>query len=251
MNKQKPNNIFRYYKYQRIDKNLLTSLAKSQLYFAHRSRLNDPFDCNVSIRDILDHLIQSKDKYKSQRLMKLRRDERALKIFDEKVDSLGICSFSLKRDETLMWSHYAAGHRGVCLRYEFEEEYLNNGSIFVGVASVDYEKKSISDWLYNNIDSYERNCDFFLVELAKRYLTAKAPSWEYEKECRIIRPQDGLFEIPYGALTKVIFGLQTSAEDCMLIRSVVDSYYKGVKYCKVERKKDGDSGIEVIPIGID
>ncbi len=122
-----------FFKYRAINKDLLDSLVKSQLFFAPRNRLNDPFDCNIDISRALDHLLLSEEKDKTDLLRKLRNNDDELKRFNNNVDPLGICSFSLTPNETLMWSHYANDHKGICLRYDFPEALLNNGDEIFGV----------------------------------------------------------------------------------------------------------------------
>jgi hypothetical protein len=53
------------------------------------------------------------------------------KFFDDFIlplQKVGVCSFSLSLDKPLctsaLWSHYADGHRGVCLLYRFPESFL-------------------------------------------------------------------------------------------------------------------------------
>ena len=197
---------FCFFKYRNINKRLLDSLVKSQLYFSLRTQLNDPFDCNVDISRALDQLLLMKEKDKYDRLKTLREDGLLLQKFETKISPLGICSFSYIDDETLMWSHYANDHKGVCLRYEFPKYFLNRTSEFLGISPVSYEPNSVSDWIYNNIDIYESDHAYFSTELLKKAITSKAPAWQYEKEVRIIRDVNGLYEIPRNSLTQIVFG---------------------------------------------
>lgn len=231
------------FKYRSINKYLLDSLVKSQLFFAPRNQLNDPFDCNINIPNALDHLIRSVNGEKSELLKKFRGDTDVLTRFDNNVDPLGICSFSLTLNETLMWSHYANDHKGICLRYDVPEEFLNNPDEIIGVSKVSYEPNSVSDWLNSNIELYDKDHQGFIINLLKTLLTSKAPSWSYEEEVRIIRPVVGLYEIPRETLTHIIFGLQTSVSDESLIRSITDTYYASVKFGRVVRTND-DFGID-------
>lgn len=231
------------FKYRAINKDLLDSLVKSQLFFAPRNRLNDPFDCNIDILRALDHLLLSEEKDKTDLLRKLRNNDDELKRFNDNVDLLGICSFSLTDNETSMWSHYANDHKGICLRYDFPEAFLNNDDEIFGVSHVSYEPNSISDWLFNNIDLYDMDHYTFIIDLLKTLLTSKAPTWSYEQEVRIIRPVTGLYEIPRETLTHIIFGLQTSEGDETLIRSIAEKYYGSVRFGRVVRTND-DFGID-------
>ena len=83
--------------------------------------------------------------------------------------------------------------------------------------------------------------------MLKTVLSSKAPSWKYEKEVRIIRHVAGSLEIPRTSLTQIIFGLQTSAEDESLVRSIADKYYDNLEFGKAIRTGN-DFGIDVVEI---
>ena len=229
------------FKYRAINKNFLDSLVKSKLYFASRDKLNDPFDSNVDISRAANKLIAQG--VKIDLFEKLLRDDYELDRFNKNVDPLGICSFSLAANETLLWSHYAEDHKGVCLRYDFPKTYLKNEDKILGVSKVSYEPNAITNWLPDNIDLLDIDHKAFIINLLKTLLASKAPPWAYEQEVRIISHATGLFEIPREALTHVIFGLQTTEADESLVRSIISKYYSEVKIGRVKRTDD-DFGID-------
>src|SRR4051812_3511011 len=112
------------FKYRAIDKRLADQLVNSAMYFPHRTQLNDPFDCNVDIVRALDHAIASGSCKQPELLQRFKQDEAVTQRFSNNVGQLGIGSFSLTNDETLLWSHYADDHRGVALRYDFPMTFL-------------------------------------------------------------------------------------------------------------------------------
>ena len=230
------------FKYREINKRLVDSLVKSHLYFSQRKQINDPFDSNVDIARALDNLLLSKDKDKVDLFRVLRNSDERLNRFNNGVDTLGICSFSLTLDETLMWSHYSNNHKGICIRYDFSKDFLDNEDEILGVTPVTYEPNSVSDWLFNNIDLYKSDLETFIVSLLQIHVTSKAPTWKYEEEVRIIRPSAGLYEVPREALSHIIFGLQTPEADKSLIRSIIEKYYQNVKFGQVIRT-NSDFGI--------
>ncbi len=229
------------FKYRAINKSFLDSLVKSKLYFAPRDKLNDPFDSNVDISRAANKLIAQG--IKTDLFKKLLKDSYELDRFNKNVDPLGICSFSLAANETLLWSHYAEDHKGVCLRYDFPGAYLNNENKILGVSKVSYEPNAITNWLTDNIDLFDTDHKAFIINLLKTLLSSKAPPWTYEQEVRIIRFTTGLFEIPRETLTHVIFGLQTTEADESLVRSIIGKYYRAVKFGRVKRTDD-DFGID-------
>lgn len=235
-------NDYCFFKYRAINKSFLDSLVKSKLYFSPREKLNDPFDSNIDISRAANKLIAQG--INTDLFTNLLKDNYELDRFNKNVDPLGICSFSLAANETLMWSHYAEDHKGVCLRYDFPETFLNNKDEILGVSKVSYKPNAITNWLTENINLFDTDHKTFIINLLKTLLVSKAPSWDYEQEVRIIRPVTGLYEIPRETLTHVIFGLQTTEADESLIRSIIDKYYSAVKFGRVMRTDD-DFGINV------
>ncbi len=217
------------FKFKPINKFLIDSLVNSHFYFGSRTQLNDPFDCHIDLVSIirraskenheLDQLLQEKDFFSN---------------FQRQIDLLDIGSFSLELHETLMWSHYADDHKGLCIRYDFPYEFLNDQDNIMGVSKVNYEPNTVSEWLINNANLYKTDHFSFVSELLKVVLTAKSPAWDYEQEARIIRPVAGVFDIPREFVKSIIFGLQTSKQDEELIKSIVSKFYSecGVWACR-------------------
>lgn len=235
------------FKYCPVDKRLLESLIQSAIYFPRREQLNDPFDCNVDIARALDHAIASGSCKAPEILQRFRGNEAVIQRFRTNVESLGVGSFSLINNETLLWSHYASDHKGVVLRYDFPESYLNDEDNILGVSAVSYEPNAISDWLIQNARLYEEDNQAFIIGLLQKVLMSKAPAWSYEQEARIVRFKSGVFEVPRTALTHVVFGLQTSEHDEQLVRNVIGKYYERVKFGRAIRISD-DFGIGVVEI---
>ena len=217
------------------------------MYFPHRAQLNDPFDCNVDIVRALDHAIASGTCREPELLERFKRDEAVTQRFSTDVGEMGIGSFSIINNETLLWSHYADDHRGIALRYDFPMAFLDNEDEILGVSALSYAPNAISDWLTENAHLYRDDHREFIIGLLKKVLMSKAPAWRHEQEARIVRPTSGLFALPRETLTHVIFGLQTSQQDEKLIRSLVDKYYNRVNFGRVVRTND-DFGIGTIEI---
>jgi hypothetical protein len=217
------------------------------MYFPHRAQLNDPFDCNIDITRAVDHAIKRGACKNPELLEKFRQDEAVARRFSKNVGEMGIGSFSLTNNETLLWSHYADDHRGVALRYDFPMAFLNDENNILGVSAVSYEANAVSDWLIENAHLHRDNHQKFIIGLLQKVLMSKAPAWKYEEEARIVRPATGLFALPRETLTHVIFGLQTSQQDENLVRSLVKKYYDEVKFGRAVRSDD-DFGIGVVEI---
>ncbi len=241
---------YRYFKYRFINKNLIDSLVNGSLYFALPSNLNDPFDCQVDIRKSANFAASKVSGMKREILLKISTLDNFGDEIQRRMMKIGVCSFSLNLEESLLWSHYADEHRGVCLMYEFTENFiLEEANEIVGVSEIVYGENPLSDWLIENIPDQIENdfYDHFTTELLKRVLIVKSDGWRYENECRIIRQKSGPFLIPKECLKQVCFGMHAEKADMQLVRKIVDSAGYSVEYCQI-CKRESDFGIKTVEI---
>ena len=224
-----PRTLYRYMTFER-GRDVLSS---NQLYFSSPQGFNDPFDCRVtpSFKDPVKDL----EKYarslarrqfptlpRHERRQKLRsirpqlrgsRFEEIYKEWEWKVlDQSGILCLTEKRDDILMWSHYANGHTGVCLEFEYTP-----GGAFSGFSlPVSYAEE------FPNITFAEifnaRDERAAMVQFGKLLFLIKSWHWRYEKEWRLIRIATeqvrlyGLCSFPARLLRGVIVGCRMSDE---------------------------------------
>ena len=233
-----------YFKFRKIDKHLIESLVSRELYFAKPDTLNDPFDCRLDLEKSFTHAASSATDAQATKLKEALSSPKLLKQWETQFSSVGICSFSLCSDETLLWSHYADQHKGVCLLYRFSQLFLiDSKNRILGVSKVAYENDRLTEWLKSaSLD--QNDPDNFRNELTKIYLTAKSPAWKYEKEARIIRFDPGPFPVPHGCLEQICFGLETPRTDVDLVTKLAMSYHKGIKFCRMIRN-ESDFGIRM------
>lgn len=241
---------FLYFKFRPVNKFLIDSLVNRTLYFARPSRLNDPFDCQVDLRKSAQHAITRMTGSKRDILKRIFQADGYFDAIQQRMANVGVCSFSLKLEEPLLWSHYADEHRGVCLLYQFNENFLmDRKNEIVGVSDITYGENPLSDWIMDSIPDqiedtfYER----FTTELLKRVLIIKGSGWAYEHEARIIREQEGTFSIPKGCLKQVCFGLKISSSDMNLVKQIVEGAGYQVSYCQMQ-KMASDFGIQAAEI---
>lgn len=236
------------FKFKNIDKNLFKSLVHGEIYFARPERLNDPFDCRVDIFNSLENAISRSQSDVRARLEQLR----AMKGFFDQVQAdlrnVGVCSFSLELANSLMWSHYADKHRGVCLTYSFPESFFHeNADQILGRDQVDYGANPLSEWFIEkapNLGSFEQ----FGISLIKKVLTVKAPPWDYEKEVRIVRRSDGARLLDRRYLKQVCFGLNTPESDIKLVKELIGNCGYDVILCKMVRHEESDFGLKTSEI---
>ena len=232
-----------FFKFREINKYLIDALVNGTIYFASPRQLNDPFDCRVDIKKSATQAIGQLSGKKKQILTKLASMDGYLDQIQKDTSNVGVCSFSLILNDSLLWAHYANQHRGLCLTYDFPESFLNNPDEILGVAPVGYEDNSMTKWFIDNTPTEETDFKEFTLEIVKKVLTIKSHAWGYEKEVRIIRMESGPFDIEKRYLKQVCFGLDTTESDIDLIRKLVDYAGYSVKYCNIERCQS-DFGIE-------
>jgi hypothetical protein len=240
------------FKFTRIDKNILKSLVNSELYFARPARLNDPFDCRVDILASLENAILRATGPARNKLKQLREDINIGKIKTD-LENFGVCSFSGSDKSkplmnTLMWSHYADHHRGICLTYALPKSFFDaTAQEILGIVKVDYGLNPLSDWFSQEALKPSALKDFILF-LIKKALTVKAESWEYEEEVRILRQNEGVQVIDKQYLKQICFGLATPDSDIKLLKNIIRQCGYKVDLCRMIRSTSSDFGLEQIEI---
>lgn len=193
------------YNYTSININTIKSILNEQLWLSHTNSFNDPVDPSI------------------KQFKKYKEDYNYL------LDSIKVGCLTTKKDNTLMWSHYADKHRGICIEYDIGKIYEKDNLI---INKVNYNMpiithKSIVDNETLEIDNINR-----LIEL----FSLKSNEWKYEKEYRILyydkeRKKDGiLIDCP---IKSICFGTETSEDDKNLIYEIV----KNKKGNKIEFKE--------------
>ena len=243
-------NYHQFYKFRVINKYFIDSLVKSYLYFAKPSQLNDPFDCRIEVGKIIKKIAIKKTNDESLVLKEFSKLEPKLADASAEIEGFGICSFSLDCTSTLMWSHYANDHKGLCVLYCFPESFLkdeDNKSRIFGVAKVGYDENPFTNWFSNISTEKLYRTDIMFQEFSSLMLTQKSPSWQYEQEVRIIRSKNGPLKIDSSYIKKIIFGLQTPKEDIQLITQIASCVNTNIEFSKFIRSDD-DFGQKLIEI---
>jgi hypothetical protein len=222
------NESFVLYKYRAINKRLIESLINQTLYFARPDALNDPFDCRIDLQKAFRRAEMSARGGRRDFLSSFLATPEFFRNWRSTFDAMGACCFSRTFSETLLWSHYAEEHRGVCLEYQFRGASLK-GDITTA-QNVEYLDDPLVPWL---VEKAPMDMTEFAKELAIRYLRTKCPAWTYEQEARIIRQESGLFKFQGAPLTEVCFGMRTPRADVDLVVKLAQSYCGGVKFSQM------------------
>jgi hypothetical protein len=211
-------------------KNLERIFTHHEIYLPTRLEFNDPFDCRAlltldgsrkQLRAYLDRVAREinptwtseQRKRHVHQVMRRGRDELSqyfeavLKDLNDYLDtSVGIFCLTEKRDDILMWEHYADSHKGVCLQF-------SAGSLpFSEASPVRYQV----DFPTGSIIATERDR---LQEIATH---TKAWPWRYEAEWRLVRNARGVRTFDSTALTGVILGALVPSD----LRGIVTGWVK-------------------------
>lgn len=250
----------------------VSMLKNDTAWLARPDTFNDPFDCNyrpipakikeddeLFIDDLPPHQIEKAILESLPEGYTDRDWERAVfKIAEFRNNHIqnmvqGYCVLSMSEecDHTLLWSHYADQHRGICIQYARTPE-----SVFCNELSrpVRYRKHYFSidhsdyqvflkSTVYSDKSSGYQNG----YNLLTNSIFTKAEQWFYEKEWRVAKlfpqPAKGFNLKLDTPVLSVIFGCLTPKEDKDYVKELLG---EKVKYYQAWKQKM-DHGLEVIP----
>lgn len=188
------------YSFRGFSEYSLADLSNNTISISRPKVLNDPFD--TPILEWVKHQQNSST------------HPPYISPFAKSFDGYRIRSFSIPKGETkpinntLLWAHYADGHKGFCIEYDF---------------STDFRKRMISfnQIKYGNIDL---NKDLFTIKDA--FMT-KSIDWKYENEVRLLS-YDSDSESDYGtipldsesSISAIYFGIKCPPKRISVIKSL-------------------------------
>ena len=202
----------------------------NELYFAAAKTFNDPFDLRPvlsltapKIQKVKDFERMSK-KYEPSLNREQRRAQakdvvknslgwKSIKTTEKSIqaehaswitENVGVYCVSTKRDDILMWSHYADYHKGICLEFDGEAPLMAHAQ------KVQYTQKRVPIMMY-----YDDN-----ETSMTKALLSKSLQWAYEEEWRLIDVKNGpgTVEFKPGNLTGIVIGALASADTVGMVR---------------------------------
>lgn len=215
------------YKYRTGNEEYLDRLiVHSELYFSHRDDFNDPFDarCNTVLEGAaqerqmrFQQLIEGKklpfktrEKIRKQFLDPERARKLSQRTAEEIADSIGLYSLAETPRSLLMWAHYAAEHKGICLQFYLPEDL----SLFKGALPVVYSENFP---VVNMLETTDRE------QAALRAFLTKSLEWKYEEEWRLFSRGQTRTSVPFapGALVGVIYGARCTPETVLRVQTMI------------------------------
>jgi len=240
----------RLYKFVAINEYSLRNLKNAQLYFNSPSSFNDPFDCsksaiNYSYSDddlpCLYNLFISETAPGSTviansfddiprdfvSLVRRKMPDFTARYQREYMHNVGCTCFSESNNNILTWSHYADGHKGLCLEFDTSIELFNK------VFKVNYS------------DSYP-NLDFVtLITMDKKDkiseamlepLLTKYTCWEYEKEWRAFHQEPNkLYGYGTTGLKSVYFGTSIDEADLEIVCLILLGQHHNINFFRASK----------------
>lgn len=246
-----------YFKYRSL-KDLYTKeiFEMRELWYSAPKDFNDPFDCNLPLncdgltdkeiedfnigiakqmgrRLSSDELKGATDTVKSGRINQLLVKWRK----DCYVDS-SVCCFSHLRDSIQMFSHYADGHKGICIEFLFSVLDMPTGisvaqQMFGSARIVPFDvvyQEEFPELNFLELSALE------LKELARNLFGIKAKGWGHENEFRIFRHLLPAGPVPFAPqiLKRVILGAKTGDKEMDLVKGWLKDWQTPVILAKAE-----------------
>lgn len=165
------------------------AVLHSEYFFGNPLEFNDPFDCKPNFRPGI------RDGVDCGNLRKRLHDT---------LDHVGIFCVAEELYNTLMWSHYTNGHRGVALQFSTQQIR----TAFDGIGIVDkvrYQKTLPTiGW-----------CRGDKIQQMRRIVFRKSRQWTYEKEVRIVLPEvtNRVQALPQMPVRNVYLGCRIEKDD--------------------------------------
>ena len=168
------------YKYMPYRKDFLNNFL---LRISQKNALNDPFEIEPSLKWWADLLLETKmyrfGNTEDEIMGFIRKQPKSSNWRHLGTDLFkrhGIISFTTRKKDILMWSHYADSHKGILVEFDnshnfFNRQFLNQSNNAVGkLTKVIYSSQRLQS-IKQNLSS-----PFF----------HKAKEWEYENEYRLL-----------------------------------------------------------------
>jgi hypothetical protein len=199
-------------------------LLRSRLYFPRYAQLNDPFEGSIPFtfegseneiraywEDVVSEMGLVGDPAAQTRIDRLvaeakdpANESRLTARVAEELSTYGVACFAESDTDIPMWSYYADGHRGVCLRFRSQPLYIPKWEGCMPPVPVKYKRN------YPKLSFYRDSAFNRMLAL----IATKSHVWRHEREWRIVR-RGGPGSVQFNpvALDAVILGCKMPEED--------------------------------------
>ncbi|WP_322880771.1 DUF2971 domain-containing protein [Pandoraea sputorum] len=254
-------------------------LSAGEVYFSSPERFNDPFDCNPKIvvpdrrsKPFIDSFTRSGERH-GRSIGQIAQDYRErLKLPDAewvdkvtqlaiaRIRAVGVLCVTPKRDNPLMWAHYANCHTGICVGFHRSGALMDAQSVrYAGNVRPEYDHVSgTTDQFYDvffrkaNCWAYEEEQRLVSMDIgpsATRKFAADKVRNVNEPLARFMErePGPGTFELGPDAVGEVVMGYGISEANRNSVLELVRNSGKniGIFECRLH---DNEYVMEVIPV---
>jgi hypothetical protein len=232
------------YKYRGYSAQSLEMLINREFYFASPAQLNDPYDCQISIRDSLSSAVTRAEKLGnpdlSEKLKRLQKIDHVYEKLNQDPSGVGVFSLSRVPDSVLMWTHYTGNHSGFCAGFHLSNVFITheNSHQIVGATDVGYLDANPFTGFFEEIAAAKKPPEWeaFWQSLLSIGMAAKAQPWGYEAEVRVIRKGTGPVPFTSSELVEIIFGLNMPSISRVTVRKILSgSEWSHVRFKEVTR----------------
>ena len=223
-------------------------IADSNFYFSKAREFNDPLDCKIPPvfkasklkmesywRRIVkrNHPDDNLRNHKS-RIKKLIQDSKttegqarmSAQVYDS-INKNGILCLTKKPSNLLMWSYYADGHKGVCLRFKTLPENIIGMNNTIFPLEIEYSN------IFPEVNYYTDTTTEFIQAI----LGTKAKAWEHEEEWRFItQSRTGKMKCPILVLDGIILGMKTTDENSKIFKRLVEDIKTPIEILRVHNQ---------------
>jgi Protein of unknown function (DUF2971) len=156
--------------------------------------------------------------YSLQELDEFQADKTSQLLEKLLNERYGIFSMSQDADDLLMWSHYAAEHRGIVVGFQSDHQFFEEGGM---LREVDYRENRVS---VSTVDGIIRVAGYKVSDDQHppvATMLRKHPAWNYDKEVRLITLLENADEVkgdiylrrfPESAIRIMILGARVDAQ---------------------------------------
>lgn len=212
------------FKYRAFNKSSIELLVNRELWFANPETLNDPFECQMIMPEMLKSI------WRHHEISEIEQDN-IKKFLSERIDEIGVCSFSQIRQNQLMWAHYADEHKGFCIG--FSEDILKKNIHPVHSQVVKYESDLPYKGVIERIKQFEKHpppdkklCNSahsIASDILSSVIGVKYTNWHYEKEVRLIKMKFGAYKFEPSSVVSIAFGLRMSKRDKSTLKKILSA----------------------------
>lgn len=153
-----------------------------------------------------------------------------------------VTCFSETYDNELMWAHYADKHRGICVEYDMSK-MDNDPNIayykFFTYPVIYSESRPQIPIILNRIVKHNYSISEGKYSLSDRYLylLTKSKAWKYEREWRMILPDNKHNIVNFPLISKIYLGVNISEIDEQRIKQVAAQKRLEIKKLQLSSNK--------------